>query len=109
MCKIYRIKPDDPWFEDLDPVQKQWMYESWLGDQIDDAELAKNHAYLLASFSHPEAVQQILGEGNVHASTDEEFEESSNIVRNMNLKALGLQDNPQNTRKRKRQRLVNKE
>ena len=59
------------------------MYENWLADQNDDAELAKNHAYLVASFWNPEAVKQILGDGNVHESTDAEFEESSELVKNL--------------------------
>jgi hypothetical protein len=89
--------PDDPWITEMDPVQKMWMFENWLTDQADHAELAKNHAYLLASFDHPEAVKQLLGEGNVHESTEEEFEESSKMVRESSLKAMG---------KRKRRRII---
>lgn len=84
----------------MDPVQKMWMFENWLTDQFDHAELAKNHAYLLASFDHPEAVKQLLGEGNVHESTEEEFEESSKMVRESSLKELQVQG------KRKRRRLI---
>lgn len=100
MCKIYQKKPDDPFFEEMDPVQKVWMFENWAADQMDDVELAKNHAYLLASFSHPEAVKQILGEGNVHQSTDEEFEESSKMVREMNLKSLNKSSGVKKRRRR---------
>ena len=70
----------------MDPIQKVWMYENWLADQNEQAELAKNHAYLLASFWNPEAVQEIVGSGNKHISSDEEFEESSRIVREDSLK-----------------------
>jgi hypothetical protein len=72
----------------MDPVQKVWMYENWIADQNDRTDLAKNHAYLLASFSHPETVKQILGEGNVHISTDEEFEQSSKMVLEANKKII---------------------
>lgn len=72
----------------MDPVQKIWMYENWIADQNDDAELAKNHAYLLASFWNPEAVKEILGQGDVRISTDEEFEETSRMVREASLKSL---------------------
>jgi len=64
----------------MDPVQYMWMFQNWLADQEDQAELAKNHAYLLGSFWNPEAVKQLMGGGNVHMSTDEEFEESVKIV-----------------------------
>jgi len=86
----------------MDPVQKIWMYENWLADQNDQAELAKNHAYLLASFWNPEAVKQILGDGNVHVSTDDEFEESTQIVRDMNLKLLNTSSADNNAHRRKR-------
>lgn len=84
----------------MDPVQKIWMYENWLADQHDSAELAKNHAYLVGSFFNPEAVKQMMGDGNVHISSDDEFEESTQIVRDMNLK---LSENlNENTKRRKR-------
>jgi hypothetical protein len=99
LCKIYQKSIDDPFFEEMDPVQKLWMFENWQADQIDKMELAKNHAYLLASFSHPEAVGKILGANNAFESTDEEFDESTNMVRDMNLKLLNNNTSP---RKRKR-------
>jgi hypothetical protein len=107
LCKeVYHTTPDDPRINDMDPVQKLWMYENWLGDQNDNAELAKNHAYLLASFTNPEAVKQILGEGNTHISTDEEFEESSKMVRNLNMKEFQLQQTkPEVSSRRKRRNL----
>lgn len=87
----------------MDPVQKMWMYQNWLADQSDQAELAKNHAYLLGSFWNPEAVKQLMGQGNVHMSTDEEFEESTRIVQQasdaINKKKKQKQNN---TGKRKR-------
>jgi hypothetical protein len=90
----------------MEPVQKFWMYENWVADQNDKAELAKNIVYLLASFDHPEAVKQIMGGGNVFESTDEELEESSRMVREMNVQALGLGNNtPLNRRKRRKLKL----
>jgi len=85
----------------MDPVQKIWMYENWIADQNDQVDLAKNHAYLLASFSHPDAVKQILGDGNTHISTDEEFEETSKMVLEANRK---VEDNKK-IRKRKNRKL----
>jgi hypothetical protein len=82
------ITVDDPEILNIDPVQKLWMYENWLADQKEKAELAKNHAYLLASFSNPEAVKQIIGDNNTHISSDDEFEESSRLVRELNEKSI---------------------
>lgn len=90
---------DDPRITEMDPVRKMWMYENWIADQNDQAELAQNHAYLLASFSNPEAVKKILGDGNTHESTDEELDETSKMIRDINLKTLSKDKT--NTRKRR--------
>ena len=81
----------------MDPAHLEWLYYNWMEDQRETAELAKNTAYLLASFWNPEAVKQIL-QGDIHESTDEEFEESSKMVREMNMKAL---QKPSKKRRRK--------
>jgi hypothetical protein len=61
------------------------MYENWVADQIDDAELAKNHAYLLGSFWNPEAVKKLVGDGgNTHVSSDEDMARSMEMVREAN-------------------------
>lgn len=98
---MWSTTQDDPRITDMDPVQKMWMYEMWVADQIDKAELAKNHAYLLASFSNPEAVKQILGEGNVHESTEDELNETSQMIRDINLKTLSKEKTGRRRRKHK--------
>lgn len=58
------------------------MFNNWVEDQNDDVELVKNHAYLLASFDHPDAVKKLTGQsGQQHVSTDEEFEASSDMIK----------------------------
>jgi len=100
LCKeIFKCLPDDPRITEMDPVHKIWMFENWLADHQDLAELAKNHAYLLASFSNPEAVKELIGTGNKHMSDDAEFEESTRMVREMNLK-LDLEKVKPNKRRR---------
>jgi hypothetical protein len=87
----------------MDPVQKRWMYENWLADQNDRAELAKNHAYLLASFWNPEAVKDILGAG-VHTSSEEEFDETTRLVRE-SIEREEKNKQEKSNRKRKRRKL----
>jgi hypothetical protein len=97
---MFQKLPNDPLISKMDPVLKMWLYEQWLGDHRDDAELAKNHAYLLGSFWNAEAVQQMLGD-NVHESSDEDMEESMRMVRDTNLKLLQTEEAPKRKRKRK--------
>jgi hypothetical protein len=87
----------------MDPVQKIWLYEQWLGDHRDDAELAKNHAYLLGSFSNPEAVSKMMND-NVHESSEEDFEESSRMVKEANLKLIEMEKSPR--RRRRKAKLI---
>lgn len=87
----------------MDPVQKIWMYENWLEDHNEQAELAKNHAYLLASFWNPEAVKELIGDSNVYHSTDDEFEETTKMVRDANIKLL--EENKKQTPIRRRRRI----
>jgi len=98
--------PDDPLITEMDPVQRMWMFNNWVADQNDDAELAKNHAYLLASFWNPEAVQQILSDDNKHESSDEDYEESLKMVRDKSSK---LQQEQSKSIRRKRRHLVKKD
>ena len=76
------------------------MYENWIADQLDDAELAKNHAYLLGSFWNPEAVKKLMGDGgNTHLSSDDDMLKSMEMVREANPKE---EEGAGKRRKRKR-------
>jgi biotin carboxylase len=91
----------------MDPVQKLWMIQNWIADKKDMAELAKNHAYLIASFDHADQVKTLIGAGNTHTSTEEEFEESSRMVKEFNMKAIGPPKQSKNQlRKKKKRRII---
>ena len=78
------VEQDDPKITDMDPVRRLWYQNNWIQDSNDQAELAKNTAYLIASFINPEAVKKIVG-ADTHISTEEEFEETSKMVRDFSL------------------------
>lgn len=105
MCLKYQKTPDDPFITDMDPVLKLWMYNNWITDQEDKAEITKNHAYLIGSFHNPEAVQKMMNDNNVHASSDDDFEESTKIVKENAIDLLGLKQKEQPIKKRKRRTL----
>lgn len=96
--------PYDPEILDMEPVLRSWMFENWQADQEDDAELAKNTALLLASFWNPEAVKQMTNEAQTFESTDDSFDASSRLVREMNLRSIQQKKEEQApTRRRRRQ------
>lgn len=84
----------------MDPVKRLWIFYNWIEDQNDDVELVKNHAYLLGSFSNPEAVRKLTGkDGQKYTSTDEEFEASTQLILQDREKEVGLE---KGKKKRKR-------
>ena len=106
---MWNCQIDDPRITKMDPVRKIWMFENWVADQSDRVELAKNHGYLIASFINPEAVKQIIGDGNTKDSTEEEFDETSKMIRDFNVKSLKAQAIQNVSRKKKRRRIINKD
>jgi len=71
---------NDPFFEEMDPVLKLWYYNNWLADQYDAYEKIKDLGYLVGSFIDPNRVKDLLGGGNKHISSDEDFDESTKII-----------------------------
>jgi len=102
---MYQKLPSDPFISEMDPVLKMWLYQNWLGDHKDQAELAKNHAYLLGSFSNPEAVQKMM-EGNSHESSEEDFEDTWKIIEESKQIELEEKETKKPKKKRKKATLV---
>ena len=82
------------------------MFHNWAQDQRDQAELAKNHAYLLGSFWNPEAVKELTGEKSGFESSDEDFEESTKLIRDNNFHIPYEAINNEDTKKRIRRRVT---
>jgi hypothetical protein len=95
--------PSDPFISEMDPALKIWLYQQWIGDHRDDGEIAKNHAYLLGSFSNPEAVQKAMND-NVHESSDEDFEESLKMVTSTDIRIPDIGSAPK--RRRHKSKLI---
>ncbi len=83
------------------------MFENWQADQMDDAELAKNQAYLIGSFWAPEQVKKLLGEsGQTHASSDEDLKVSSQMVKSGIIPGLTQIPEKKTSSHRKRKRKI---
>lgn len=84
----------------MDSITKIWMYEHWVEDQNDDYSLAKNHAYLLGSFWNPELVQKLAG-ADKSVSSNDDFEESLNMVKRDRDKDLKASESSSHRRRKK--------
>ena len=89
----------------MDPIQKLWMFYNWAEDQTEKIEITKNQAYLIGSFINPEAVKKLIEGGNTIESSDEEFEQSIQMVKNNNINDFIKDNNPSTSTKRKRRKL----
>lgn len=70
--------PDDPWFEEIDPIIESWMYNSYVEDIREKMEYAREHGLLIGSFIDYDAVKKIIAVDNPdHMMTDEEFEQTT--------------------------------
>ncbi len=74
---MFRRLPDDPELDDIDPMMKLWMYESWLRDEEEKHKFAKDYAIFSGSFHNPEAAKKLMQEENPDVSLNEEEEQQS--------------------------------
>jgi len=102
---MWQTTPDDERITEMDPVQKLWMLNHWVADQNEKTELAKNHAYLIASFWNPDAVNKIMNaDKSSFASTEEGFEESTRMVREGKIDLFATNNKPPSSINRRRRR-----
>lgn len=98
LCKLYKKLPDDDFFEDLDPIMRAWMFNSWLEDIKEEAEKDKQLGLLIGSFTNYEAVKSIISAENPdHMMSDEEFD-------NVSQQILTKKDNEVEPIKKRRRR-----
>lgn len=107
MCKMFGKEPDDSWFEEMEPVKKLWLYESWAHELELELEKEKSLAILIGSFSNPEMAQKMISRENPeYVSSDDEFEQSWQAVK-QHIQKEEENKNPSPKRKRRRKKVIN--
>ena len=96
---MFQKLPSDPWFENLDPVLKLWMFESWVQDLEEKNEFERSFTILGGSFHNPEMAKKMIKQDQEpdfqSTQTGEEFDRWSSDV---------LSDEP---KKKKRRKIIN--
>lgn len=101
--------PDDPWFDELDPGMKVYMYEHWYLDKQEEYNLLRSMAILGGSFTNPEAAKQMIKSDNPdYESTEEEFLESMRMVQRDAERQRKEAEVPERRRHRRIKALVQK-
>lgn len=84
---MYRELPSSQFFEEMDPIEYLWLYESWCRDLEEQNEFAKSYAILTGSASNPEWARRIIKSENPDfESSDEAYEETSRKMLETNRK-----------------------
>lgn len=101
---MFKKLPSDNFIEEMDPLEKAWMYYHWRHDYKDSQDMLENVGYLIGSFTNPEAVKQML-DSNSFSSTDEEFDELSKKI----LEENKSKENSQKSLHRRHRRRISQE
>ena len=99
---MFQKLPDDSFFEEMDPLMRLWLYESWYHEQELEAEKLKMQAVLIGSFFNPEAARNIIKRDNPDFETsDEEWEKLGNEIHEE-----AVRDLQKGGRRRKRRKVI---
>lgn len=79
MCKMYGKEFDDEWFENIEPLKWNLMFQNWLVDQEEKMEFARAYSILIGSFANPEMARK-MSEAKIISSSDEDFDKSMEMV-----------------------------
>jgi hypothetical protein len=94
--------PDDPFYENINPYLKVWLYESWLHDKELELEKLRDQAIFIGSFFNPEMAYKLMkNEEPDFQSTD--IDESNRMVRE---KILEAEREKRKNKKRKKRKVV---
>lgn len=75
LCLAFKKLPNDPFFEQMDPFIKLWLYEGWVHEKELELENARAQAILIGSFHNPEAAHKMVKlENPDYSASDEDVE-----------------------------------
>ena len=102
LVKTFGKMPDDPFYEDINPYLKVWLYESWLHDRKMESERLRNQAILIGSFFNPEMAQRMVKDERPDFKTTD-LDQTTQMVRDHILK----EEEKANRKKRKKRKVLN--
>lgn len=105
MYRMFELTGKPPWHEywdEIEPMQKLWLYEAWIAKEENDLERDKAFAIFQGSFSNPEMARKFYNKENPQfQSSDKEWEDSWKMVQ-----ADGNEPKPKKRKSRRKKRVV---
>jgi hypothetical protein len=74
MSLAYQKLPNDPFFEEMDPLMYLWLFENWDANRNRKQEELRSIGILIGSFYNPEAAEKMLDSANTISTSDEDFD-----------------------------------
>lgn len=91
----------------MDPVEKLWWYEGWIDEEETKLKNYRAVAILIGSFYNNELAQRMVKDDNPdYVSSDDEFEQSTQMIRDFNMQQEQAAEEQQQTGHRRRKRKV---
>ena len=79
LAEMFQRLPSDPWFDEIDPIEKMYLFFSWQEKERRKMELLREHAILNGAFYNPEMARDMSKPPDFESS-DEEYEASWEYV-----------------------------
>lgn len=81
LCKTYQKLPSDDWFDEMNPIEKRWIYESWIADQEEQHKFTRDYVVMSGFFTNPEMAKQLQKIDNPdYSSSDDDFDKSIQMI-----------------------------
>lgn len=101
---MYNKLPDDPWFDELNPFTRVWLYENWMKDIEEKEKFAYNYSVFLGAFSNPAMAEKLREtEKTTYRTDDEQFDKLFENIKELNRR----QESDKKPRKRRLKALLN--
>lgn len=101
LSKTYGKFPSDNCFEDMNPWEKLWLYESWLFEFEQKIKMERDLAILTGSFSNYDMAKQMIKESDPDYQ-DPDAEETAKKLHESIVEEEKENNNPKKKRKKKR-------
>ena len=79
LAEMFQRLPSDPWFDDIDPIEKMYLFYSWQEKERRQMEMMRDQAILIGSFTNLEMAKDMVKPPDFESS-EEEYEDSWSYV-----------------------------
>ena len=106
LVETFQKLPSDPFFEQMDQMEKMLLFYAWANKNNVELESMKNQAILIGAFSNLEMAQK-MSRGPDYQLSEEEFDASYDYVQSQPMPEALQGISEEGNSRRRRRRVVN--